>query len=247
LPLHLATPIRRLASARQVCALTALAALMITGSTANARPHQRAKHSHPRAKKYVMPEVNLPDMGILSDEVPEDGEKYELKLTRKSGEDLDVIYRVGDAYIPGAIDDLSQFLRDSHNEEVKSYDPRVFDLLYTMLRKVNRPSSPIEVLCGYRTQETNDALRATHTTNAAKHSQHIEATAVDIRVPGIPAAQLRDAALSLGAGGVGYYPKGQFIHVDTGDVRKWSFVRRRATHAHVRRTAHPHAAKHRHK
>ena len=176
--------------------------------------------------------VGLPSIGSISaDEVPEDGQKYELKLVRQGGEIIDVIYRVGDTYIPEALDNLSLFLRDSHNDEVKSYDPRTFDVLHTMLKKLNRSSSAIEILCGYRTKETNDALRESGTTNAAEHSEHIEANALDIRVPGIPAVKLRDAALSLGAGGVGYYPKSQFIHVDTGPVRKWTFAPRRATHS----------------
>jgi len=174
--------------------------------------------------------VGLPSTGFISDdEVPEDGQKYELKLARQGGEIIDVVYRVGDTYIPEALDNLSHFLRDSHNDEVKSYDPRTFDVLHTMLRKLNRSGSMIEILCGYRTKETNDALRESGTSNAAEHSEHIEANALDIRVPGIPAVRLRDAALSLGAGGVGYYPKSQFIHIDTGPVREWTFAPRRAT------------------
>ena len=201
--------------------------------------------------RHMLADVGLPSMGLMPDEeasedgqkevledgqkaVPEEGQKYELKLMRRGGEALDVIYRVGDRYIPEALDNLSQFLRDSHNDEVKSYNPRTFDVLHTMLRKLNRSSSVIEVLCGYRTKETNDELRASRTTNAAEHSEHIEASALDIRVPGVPAVQLRDAALSLGAGGVGYYPRGQFVHVDTGPVRKWTYVphRSRRTRRH---------------
>lgn len=181
----------------------------------------------------MLSDVGLPSMGFISDDevpVPEDGQKYELKLVRQGGEIIDVIYRVGDTYIPEALDNLSQFLRDSHTDEVRSYNPRTFDVLHTMLRKLNRSSSVIEILCGYRTKETNDALRASGTTNAAEHSEHIEASALDIRVPGVPAAQLRNAALSLRAGGVGYYPKGHFVHVDTGPVRKWTYAPRRAKH-----------------
>jgi uncharacterized protein YcbK (DUF882 family) len=184
---------------------------------------------------HMLSNVSLPPLGLISDEVPEDGERYELKLARQGGEAVDVIYRVGDTYLPEALDELSQFLRDSHNDEVKSYNPRTFDVLHTMLAKLNRSSSVIQILCGYRTKETNDALRESGTTNAAEHSQHIEANALDIRVPGIPAVKLRNAALSLGAGGVGYYPKGQFIHVDTGPVRKWTSTPRRAKHTRRRR------------
>jgi uncharacterized protein YcbK (DUF882 family) len=212
--------------------------LVAVGPTASARNIERHRHPHLHAIRPMLSYVGLPSRGFISDdEVPEDGQRYELKLARQDGEIIDVIYRVGDTYISGALDNLSQFLRDSHNDEVKSYDPRTFDVLHTMLRKLNRSSSVIEILCGYRSKETNDALRESGTTNAAEHSQHIEANALDIRVPGIPAVELRDAALSLGAGGVGYYPKSQFIHIDTGPVREWTFAPRRATHTRRHRRA----------
>jgi len=236
LPLPLAKHIC-LASARRAGALAALIALLAAGPSAGAGNIELHKHTRPHAMHQMLANVVLPEMGFISDDddVPVDGEKYELKLARRSGEALDVIYRVGDIYIPEALDQLSEFLRDSHNDEVKSYNPRTFDVLHTMLARLNRSSSAIEVLCGYRTKETNDALRQSGTTNAAEHSQHIEATALDIRVPGVPAAKLRDAALSIGAGGVGYYPKGQFVHVDTGPIRKWTYAGRRGKHGHRRR------------
>jgi len=238
LPLHFDPSVRRLASGRQVCALAALVVLLAFGPAAGARTTEHHRHAHLHAMRHMLSSVGLPGMGFISDEdVPEDGQKYELKLARRGGEIVDVIYRVGDTYIPEALDKLSQFLRDSHNDEVKSYDPRTFDVLHTMLARLNRSSSVIEILCGYRTKETNDALRESGTTNAAEHSQHIEANALDLRVPGIPAVQLRDAALSLGAGGVGYYPKSQFIHVDTGPVREWTFAPRRAMHTRRHRRA----------
>lgn len=248
--LHLATSIRRFASARRVCTLAALVVLIAVAPTASARGTGRHRHPHLHAMRHMLSNVGLPGMGFISDgDLPEDGQKleddqkaedgqkYELKLARQGGEIVDVIYRVGDRYIPEALDKLSQFLRDSHNDEVKSYNPRTFDVLHTMLAKLNHSTSVIEILSGYRTKETNDALRESGTTNAAEHSQHIEANALDLRVPGIPAVQLRDAALSLGAGGVGYYPKGQFIHVDTGPVREWTYAPRRAGHARRHRRA----------
>ncbi len=228
MPLHCALAVRRVASARQVFALAALGVLVALAPAASAQTHRR---SH--AARHVMANVAMPAMGFLADnELPLQGQQYELKLVRQSGEIVDVIYRVGDTYILESLDTLSQFLRDSHTDEVKTYDPRTFDVLHTMLRKLNRSDSAIEVLCGYRTKETNDELRESGTTNAAEHSEHIQADALDIRVPGVPAVQLRNAALSLGAGGVGYYPKGQFVHVDTGPVRKWTFAPRRARHGH---------------
>ncbi|MGD0894249.1 MAG: DUF882 domain-containing protein [Terracidiphilus sp.] len=229
--LRLAPSNRHLASARPLCALAVFVVLLASGPMARARSTEHRGHPHLRAMSHMLANVGLPGMGIISDDnVPEDGQRYEIRLARQSGEIIDVIYRVGDTYVPAALDKLSQFLRDSHNDEVKSYDPRTFDVLHTMLAKLNRPGNVIEVLCGYRTIETNEALRESGTTNAAEHSQHIEANALDLRVPGIPAVQLRDAALSLGAGGVGYYPKSQFIHVDTGPVRTWTFAPHRTRH-----------------
>ncbi len=241
MPLNLATSIRRLTSAPQILTFAALGVLLVACPAASARSTARHKHPRLHAMKHLLLNVSLPGMGLIpydDDDVPdgsEDGQKFELKLARQSGEIIDVVYRVGDTYIPEALDQLSSFLHDSHNDEVKDYDPRTFDVLHTILAKLDRSSSMIEILSAYRTQETNDALRASGTTNAAEHSQHIEAKALDIRVPGVPAANLRDAALSLGAGGVGYYPKSQFIHVDTGPVREWTYAPHAHKAAHSRR------------
>jgi uncharacterized protein YcbK (DUF882 family) len=226
---HSAISIDRRISARLGLTLIALFLLVAAAPAASARNAVRHKHApHIHAMRQLLLDVDLPDAGLVSDLAPEDGRKYELKLARQGGEMLDVIYRVGDTYVPEALNKLSEYLRDSHNEEVKDYDPRTFDVLHTMLAKLNRSSSVVEILSAYRTKETNDALRASGTTNAAEFSQHIEATALDIRVPGVPASALRDAALSLSAGGVGYYPKGQFVHVDTGPVREWTYAPHRA-------------------
>lgn len=186
----------------------------------------------------------LPGAGLLpedEDELPEDGQKYELNLEHAhTGDILHVVYRIGDTYIPEALDELNLFLRDTHNLEVNAYDPRTFDVLHTMLAKVGKSDGVISVLSGYRSQETNDELRASGTTNAAEHSQHIVAKAVDLRVDGVPAARLRDAAKSLEAGGVGYYPKSQFVHIDVGPVREWTY----SGHAHGRGRGRAHRRRH---
>jgi uncharacterized protein YcbK (DUF882 family) len=185
-----------------------------------------------------MPEVGfLPDYAEL---VPsEDGQKYEIRLAHgRTGEMLDVVYRIGDTYIPDALDQLDNFLRDSHNEQINQFDPRTFDVLHTVLAKIGKPNAVIDVLSGYRSQETNDELRASGTTNAAEHSQHIVAKAVDLRVDGVPAPLVRDAALSLNAGGVGYYPKSQFVHLDVGPVRQWTYTPH-AAHRHSRHAKRP--------
>jgi uncharacterized protein YcbK (DUF882 family) len=226
-------------------ALAGLALVATPAFSANAgkpavagRTHTRSRHPRLRAIAHAFVAATLPGTGLLPDddsELPEDGQIYELKLAHAhTNEVIDVVYRIGDTYIPQALTDLNHFLRDSHNEEVSQFDPRTFDVLHTMLAKIGKPNGSIDVLSGYRSQETNDALRASGTTNAAEHSQHIVAKAVDLRVEGVPAPVLRDAAKSLQAGGVGYYPAAQFIHVDVGPVRQWTYSPRMARAGHHR-------------
>jgi len=137
-----------------------------------------------------------------------------------TGERIDVVYRVGDQYIPGAVAELNHFLRDHRTGDARNYDVREFDLLHDLLVKVGQPDGEIDIVCGYRTPWSNNYLRQ-RGHGVALHSQHMEARAIDIRVPGIPTASLRDAALSLHRGGVGYYAESAFVHVDVGPVRQW--------------------------
>jgi uncharacterized protein YcbK (DUF882 family) len=150
---------------------------------------------------------------------------YHLRMHHlHTGESIDVVYRVGNMYIPTAMDSLNHFLRDHRTETVSEYDPREFDLLNTLMTKLGRPNGVIDIVCGYRTPWSNALLRGNGVeSGVAEHSQHMAAKAIDIRVPGVSTAKLRDTALSLDAGGVGYYPKSQFVHVDVGPVRQWSF------------------------
>lgn len=135
-------------------------------------------------------------------------------------EHLDVVYRHGEDYDPAAETRINQYLRDYRTGDVREYDPRLFDLLHDLLVSLGRPNAEIDVVCGYRTPHTNEYLRA-HGHGVALHSLHMQAMAIDIRVPGVPTAELRDAALRLHRGGVGYYAKSAFVHVDVGRVRRW--------------------------
>jgi uncharacterized protein YcbK (DUF882 family) len=137
-----------------------------------------------------------------------------------TGEKLDVVYRRGDQYIPAALEELDQYLRDHRTGDVRHYSPEVFDLLHELTAKVGKPNAEINVVCGYRTPWSNEYLR-THGHGVAQHSLHMQAMAIDIRLPGVPTAELRDAALALHRGGVGYYAASQFVHVDVGRVRRW--------------------------
>lgn len=147
--------------------------------------------------------------------------KYRLRLYNlHTREFLDVVYRIGDSYPPAAIDELDEFLRDYRNGSVRAYDVHEFDLLHDLMNRLGDPNGVIDIVCGYRTPRTNAWLRL-HGHAVALHSQHIEAKAIDIRIPGFTAARVRDAALALHRGGVGYYPDLAFVHVDVGRVRRW--------------------------
>jgi len=169
----------------------------------------------------------LPRPGQISSEATTDltGQIYSLHLHHlHTGESLDVVYRIGDTYIPAALDQLNHFLRDHRTQDASHYDPKEFDLLHSIMARLGKPNGIIDIVCGYRTPWSNAYLRhGTASSGVAEHSQHMEAKAIDIRVPGVATEVLRDAALSFAAGGVGYYPISQFVHVDVGPVRQWAF------------------------
>lgn len=139
-----------------------------------------------------------------------------------TAERIDIVYRRGDRYVPDALAKLDYFLRDHVTGDVRHFDPRLYDILSELTAAVGRPGGELEIVCGYRAPSTNAALRA-HTEGVAKNSLHIQAEAIDLRMPGINTLKLREAALELRRGGVGYYPHSDFIHVDTGRVRQWCF------------------------
>lgn len=137
-----------------------------------------------------------------------------------TGERLDVVYRRGDSYIPAALAQVDQFLRDHRTGDAHHYHPQLLDLLSDLEAAVGRPNAEIHIICGYRTPWSNEFLRTT-TSGVALHSLHMQAEAIDIRLPGTKTSAVRDAALALHRGGVGYYARSDFVHVDLGRVRRW--------------------------
>jgi uncharacterized protein YcbK (DUF882 family) len=160
-----------------------------------------------------------PSAGFAVQSAPE----YRLRFYHThTHERLDVVYRRGDTYVPEALDELDHYLRDHRTGDVRHFDPRLFDLLYELTASIHDVDGEIDVVCGYRTPWSNEFLRTRSAhTGVARHSLHMQAEAIDIRLPGIPTTQLRDAALRLHRGGVGYYRSSDFVHVDVGRVRQW--------------------------
>jgi uncharacterized protein YcbK (DUF882 family) len=122
-------------------------------------------------------------------------------------------------YLKEALDEISYLLRDHRTEETIEFDPSVIDQVCALSNKLG-VTRPFEIISGYRSEETNKKLRQT-SRRVAKHSLHIEGRAMDLRLPGVSIKQLRTAALTLHEGGVGYYPKRGFVHIDSGPVRHW--------------------------
>ncbi len=135
-------------------------------------------------------------------------------------ERLELVYAVEQHYLPEALGSLNRFLRDHYTGEVGRIDPQVFDLLHRVRERLGARRA-FEVISGFRDPQTNALLRQTRGGGVARHSLHMEGRAIDVRLPGVPLADLRDAALSLRAGGVGFYPREQFVHLDIGRVRAW--------------------------
>jgi len=147
--------------------------------------------------------------------------EYRLRLFHTHTlEHIDVVYRRGDAYDPEALAKLDRFLRDWRADSVKHYDPRLFDLLSDLEAKLKRPEAELHIICGYRCPGTNALLRS-RSSAVGKKSLHMAAEAIDIRLPGVRTSSLRDTALALKRGGVGYYASSDFVHVDVGRVRRW--------------------------
>ena len=136
-----------------------------------------------------------------------------------TGERLALEYCQGGTYLPDALTRVNQILRDFRTGDVHPIDPALLDVLFDLARSTGT-SAPFQVISGYRSPVTNGALRR-HSHGVASGSLHMTGQAIDIRLADVPLAMLRDAALVLRRGGVGYYPGPDFVHVDTGRVRSW--------------------------
>lgn len=135
-----------------------------------------------------------------------------------TGEHLSLTYAENGRYVPEALHEINYLLRDFRANEIKSIDPQLLDTLCDMHTMLGT-EAPLQIVSGYRSPQTNNGLRK-NSSRVAKNSYHLKGKAVDISVPGRTPLQIRNAALTLRRGGVGYYPEG-FVHIDTGPLRRW--------------------------
>lgn len=137
-----------------------------------------------------------------------------------TGENLKTAYWVQGEYIPESLTDINHLLRDFRNDEIKPIHLGLLNLLHDITQRLGT-SKPIQLISGYRSPATNAQLHA-RSSGVAKHSLHMDAMAADIRIPGHDLSELHKVAMAMQGGGVGYYPKSDFVHVDIGRVRYWN-------------------------
>lgn len=190
-------------------------------------PFSRAKNAkHSLSRRHfllcgalVAGKCLLPGTALGAIRRPAEAEKILAFHNLHTLEDLEVVYWRRGSYLPGALEEINYIFRDRRTEEIHTINPALLDLLHTLKHRLNT-DAPFELVCGYRSPKTNAMLRRKNH-GVAKRSLHLKGMAVDIRVPGYRTAALRDVAMSLKAGGVGYYPKSRFVHLDVGPVRSW--------------------------
>ena len=136
-----------------------------------------------------------------------------------TGEKLAITYREHGEVVPDALTEINRYLRDFRTEQVHVIDVALLDKLNALYTAFEGRGN-FEVISGYRSPHTNAVLRQV-TTGVAEHSLHIEGRAIDVRLTSAKTSSLRDAALAMKSGGVGYYAESNFVHIDTGKTRSW--------------------------
>jgi uncharacterized protein YcbK (DUF882 family) len=136
-----------------------------------------------------------------------------------TGEKIDLAYWIEGDYVAESLVDINRVLRDHRTGEVAAIDTALLDLLHRVQAAVGS-ARPFEVISGYRSPASNLMLTE-NSTGVARHSLHMDGKAIDVRLPSIPLADLRQVGLLLKGGGVGYYPDSNFVHLDVGRVRTW--------------------------
>jgi len=132
---------------------------------------------------------------------------------------LDVFYYENGEYVDSALDEINRFLGDFRTGDIAEMDPRLLDLLHDVRNELGTDQT-FEVISAYRSPKTNELLRS-RSGGVARNSQHLLGNAIDVRLRGVPIEKLRDTALDMQRGGVGFYKQSDFVHMDTGRVRRW--------------------------
>lgn len=138
----------------------------------------------------------------------------------RTGESVDAIYWIDGEYIPEVLKSMNHFMRDWRTDDAVSMDPRNLDIIAATHRLLD-VTEPYSLLSGYRSPATNKMLRE-HSRGVARNSLHMKGMAADLRLHARSVSQIRKAAESCSAGGVGHYNRSNFVHMDCGPVRTWA-------------------------
>ena len=161
--------------------------------------------------------IGMPALAKAAQSAP--GERTLRLYNTHTGESLRRVFWAEGQFIPDALQDINKLLRDHRNNKIAPIDPKLLLLVNEVSNKFG-DGQQLHIISGYRSPETNRMLAAA-SGGVARHSMHLEGKAIDLRIPGRDLKQVHKAALALKGGGVGYYDKSQFVHMDTGRVRHW--------------------------
>ena len=139
-----------------------------------------------------------------------------------TSEHVNAVFWSEGRYVNDALEEINYLLRDHRTGAIKPINKQLLDVL-SAINTIIGTNHPFDIISGYRSSETNELLRK-KSKGVAKNSYHILGQAVDVRIPGYRLSRLKEVAVHLKSGGVGYYPKSDFIHIDLGPVRCWQGV-----------------------
>jgi uncharacterized protein YcbK (DUF882 family) len=167
----------------------------------------------------ILSAAEKPLPGFFTEFAPPSGEKKLSLYNAHTHENLDIVFWQDGEYIPEALSKINYLFRDRRSGKVKGIKTDLLDLLFSVQQKLEC-REPFHIISGYRSPGSNKLLRK-RKKGVAKNSLHMYGKAVDIRLPGNSLKTVRKAAMSFRAGGVGYYPRSKFVHIDVGPVRYW--------------------------
>lgn len=175
------------------------------------------QHQYHHLSSYKQPTSHLNTYNIFDRNSP--SHKVLAFHNTHTGDQLKLTYFERGRYIKDALHEINHLFRDYHDGSVHPIDPALLDQLYDLKHKLE-VRKPFHIVSGYRSPATNADLRK-HSDGVAKNSLHMEGRAIDIRIEGLDTRRIRNAALAMQRGGVGYYGRSDFVHLDTGNVRSW--------------------------
>lgn len=190
-----------------------------TGETAGANPKHLTRRTFVKLSAMAAFAGLLPRAASASNGGALVEEKTLAFYNTHTGEKLKTVYWAEGNYLDDSLRDINHILRDPRNNSIHDIDTSLLDLLFALRRQIGA-DKPFHVISGYRSLETNAFLRS-RSDGVAEKSLHLVGKAIDIRMPGQDTRGLRQAAIALKLGGVGYYPKSDFVHLDVGRVRYW--------------------------